>query len=60
MKFPFFFVRVDKSEVKQFREESKAVFDESFWGFANIVLDFFGDFMKMVEFIPDDSDEISH
>lgn len=60
MEFPFLLAGVDIGEVQKFGEQLQTVFDESFGSFADVAADLFGDFMEVVEFVPDHSDEISH
>ena len=60
MKFPFFFASIYKSEVQEFGEQIETVFDETFWCFSDVISCFFWDFMEMIQFVSDHSDQISN
>lgn len=60
MESPFLLPRVDVSKMQQFREEFKTILNEPFRSPADMALYFFGDLMEMVEFVPDDANEVSH
>ncbi len=60
MKFPLLFAGVNISEMQEFGEELKAILNKSLRSFANMIFNFFADLMKVIEFITNNSKEISY
>ena len=57
---PFLLPRVDIGEMQQLRKQLKTVLNEPLGSLSDMILDFFWDLVEMVEFVPYDTDEVSH
>lgn len=60
MKFPLFLLRVDVGELEEVREKLEAILDKILRRLPYNQSQIFGDLMEVIDFIPDNSDEVSH
>ena len=59
VKLPFFLASIHESKVKQLGEQLKAILNESFRGFPDLELDFFGNLVEVVQLVSDQPDQVS-
>ena len=60
MQFPLFLSGVDKSKVQELGEEAKRVLDEALRRGTNMLPDFLGNLVKVVQLVADDSYQVAN
>lgn len=59
MELPFLLAGVDVGKGQQLGEDGQTILDEAFRCLADVRLHFFGDFVEVVELVPDHPDEVA-